>query len=56
MENTYVTIIPAFRISTGTHPDVRVYCGLESLLTVNVIKNDEIVNSFKYVISEVGVE
>ena len=41
MEKTFVTIIPAFRISTNIKPEVRVFSQKQSNLDINIIKNND---------------
>ena len=56
MERTFVTIIPAFRISTNLKPEVRVFSDQQSKLEINIIKNDKVVRSLKCQLKEAGKE
>ncbi len=55
METTYVTIIPAYRISARMQPEVRLFSIQESSCRLNAMKDKEIIKNFIYVL-EAGKE
>lgn len=56
MDRTYVTIIPAFRISANIQPEARVFSEQESSLVINIIKNDKVVRKLQYELKDARKE
>ena len=56
MDKTFVTVIPAFRISTNIKPEVRIFSEKQSNLDINIIKNYEIIRSLRFELKEASKE
>jgi hypothetical protein len=56
MNQAYVTIIPAYRVSTKVQPEVRLFCCEKSELKLDIIKHGEVLRSFNYQLFEAGKE
>lgn len=56
MDKTYVTIIPAFRISTNLKPEVRAFSDQQSDFVINIIKNKKVIRCLRNELKEASKE